>query len=398
MLSRYGLNRNLAVICSTTFVNVFFAFTWQPLLALHYRALGADDLQVGISFTLMGIARTLFAVFGGALADRYGRKMLLIIPGFAMIPLYFAMGLAKDWATLLALFVAMNMLNALAVPAFTAVIGESAEAQRVARAFSFSETSVIAGMIAGPVAGAALLGVFDIPTLIIINGVVITLTTAIRAWGLSETRHRIAHAARPNLRAALDSNVRWFLVLGTLVATSFAIAFGPFFSLLARDVWHSSEPEINLLWAAGNAACLLGIVLGRMSERWGTRRVLALGALGYGISAAAWGLATSWQWGLAPLLIAFGFSEGAFIAYQTLQTEITTKETRTSVFGVITTTTGVISGFGPTFGAWLVGLGGYALPFIAAGAMGIAAIGAMLPIRKRTREPMPQVEAVVQAE
>jgi DHA1 family tetracycline resistance protein-like MFS transporter len=183
-----------------------------------------------------------------------------------------------------------------------------------------------------------------------------------------------------------------------LLSSSFAIAFGPFFSLLARDIWHNTDAEINLIWAVGSAASMVGILLGRMSDRWGARQVFALGALGFGISTAAWGLATSWQWGLAPLLIAFGFSEGAFIAYSTLQTEITTKETRTSVFGVITTTTGMISGLAPTFGAWLVSLGGYPLPFVAAGAMSLAAIGAMWPIRKRNGEVVPRVEVAVQAE
>lgn len=398
MLSRYGLNRNLAVICGTTLVNVFFSFSWQPLLALHYRALGADDWQVGISFTLMGLARTMFAVFGGALADRYGRKVMLIIPGFSLIPLYLGMGLAREWSVLLAFYVMANVLNALAQPAYTAVVAESAAPDRVARAFSFSEFSVIAGLVAGPVAGAALLGLFDIPTLILINGAVLIATTAVRAWGIHETQHRVTQKAKPNVRAALDSNVRWFLVLGTLLSTSFAIAFGPFFALLARDVWHNTDAEINLLWAVGSAASMVGILLGRMSDRWGARRVFVLGSLGYGISTAAWGLATNWQWGLAPLLIAFGFSEGQFIAYSTLQTEITTKETRTSVFGVITTTTGFVSGFGPTMGAWLVGLGGYAMPFIAAGVMGIAAVGAMVPIRKRESAVIPKVEVAVQAE
>jgi MFS family permease len=85
-------------------------------------------------------------------------------------------------------------------------------------------------------------------------------------------------------------------------------------------------------------------------------------------------------------LIAFAFSEGLFIALMALQAEITTPETRSSVIGIITTMTGLIGGLGPTFGAWLITLGGNPLPFIAAGAMGLLAIVAVTPIRVSTTQ------------
>lgn len=92
MLSLIKSNRNLAVMTSTIAVNVLFTFTWNPLLPLHLRALGASDWELGISFTLMGIARTLFAVVGGTMADRFGRRMMLTVPQFLTAVLYLAAG------------------------------------------------------------------------------------------------------------------------------------------------------------------------------------------------------------------------------------------------------------------------------------------------------------------
>jgi MFS family permease len=118
---------------------------------------------------------------------------------------------------------------------------------------------------------------------------------------------------------------------------------------------------------------------------------------GYGISTLAWGIAPVWEWGLLPLLFAFGFSEAAWIATETLQTEITTRDTRTSVFGVITTVTGVVGGMGPTLGAWLIVLGGNPMPFLAAGVSGLLAMAAILPLRGgKVRVQLPQ--AALQAE
>lgn len=399
MFKRLGLNRNLSVMCGTIFVNVFMAFMWNPLLPLYLRALGANDWEVGVSFTLIGIARTLFAVFGGALADRYGRKRLLVAPTLATIPLYFVAGITGNWIVLVALLVGANALAALQWPAFAALVAESAGDDRVARSYSLTEFSVLAGLIGGPIAGAALLGTFDIPALILLNVPALIGTAILRAWGLQEKTHRATSSTLPKLRAAIDSNVRWFILMGALIASAFSISFGPYFAILARDAWHNSEAEINLLFAAGNCASMLGIGLGRLSDRWGARRVLVLGALGYGVSAMAWGIAPTWHWGLLPLLIAFGFSEAAFIALQTLQAEITTRETRTSVFGIIATTTGVIGGLGPTLGAWLITLGGNPMPFIAAGAMGLLAILAAWPIRKQqTASTRSEPRAAAQAE
>ncbi len=389
MLQRLGLNRNLSIICGTTVGTVFFATMWNPLLALYFRTLGANDWQIGISFTLMSIGRTFFALFGGALADRYGRKKLLVIPAFAIIPLYVIAAITGNWTVLLAMFVGSNALTALGNPAFSAIIAESSDPRRMARSYSLSEFSVLAGLIAGPITGAALLGVLNIPALIAVNAAVLIVTTSLRGWGLTETRHRIVERTAPKLRTALDSNVRWFIMLGALVSMSFALAFGPYFSILARDAWHNSEQEINLLFAAGNAASMIGILLGHLSDCWGARRVLALGMLGYGISAMAWGLAPTWQWGLVPLLIAFAFSEGAWIAMQTLQAEITTRETRTSVFGIITSATGLVGGMGPAFGAWTIALGGDPMPFLAAGAVGLLAMTAIAPIRARRAAELP---------
>ena len=311
--------------------------------------------------------------------------------------------IATMLVVLLAMFVASNAMSALMAPAFSAIIAESSSADRVARSFSLSEFSVLAGLVAGPIAGAALLGVFSIPMLILLTSAVLLLTTSARGWGLQETRRRVMRAARPRLVTAIDSNVRWYMVAGTLLTVAFSLTFGPYFAILSRDVWHNSEAEINLLFAVGNLAAMLGIILGRLSDRWGGGRVFQLGMFGFGISAIAWGIAPAWQWGLVPLLIAFGFSEAAFIGQQTLQAAITEPETRTSVFGITTTVTGVIGGLGPALGAWLIGVGGNAMPFVAAGIFGVLAVVSAWPIQVRRQTPSVETDqqrpgAPVQAE
>ncbi len=281
------MNRNLTILCTTIAVNVFVRFMWDPLLPLHLRALGANDWEVGIAFTLMTVARFFFSVVGGPLADRYGRKVMLAVPAFAMAPLYFIASAAHNWFVVVVAFILVNALNALFNPAFNALVVESSDSNQVARSYSLTEGAVLIGMIGGPIAGALLLSTFDIPALILFNGVALAITALLRAWGLRETAHATRGMALPNLRVAIDSRVRWFIVMASLITMAFTITFGPFFAILARDAWHNSGPEINLLFAAGNVAALCGIFLGRLSDRWGAHRVLVLGMLLYAVSAIA---------------------------------------------------------------------------------------------------------------
>lgn len=378
------LDRNLIIMCATMSINVLIIFTWNPLLPLHLRVLGASDWELGISFTLIGIARTLFAVVGGAMADRFGRKILLTAPHLASAFLYLLAGAVTNWVALVAILIATNALNALINPAFNAIIAESVPEDRVARAFSASEAAVLLGLILGPLAGAALVPIYNIPTLIGLYGWVLLLTAAVRYFGIVDAA-RPVRSATLKLRAAIDSRIVWYIVAFSLVQMAFGICFGPYFAILARDAWGNNASEINLLFALGSLASMLGIPFGQRADRWGKRRVAIIGLFVFGLTVAGWGIAPTWQWGLAPLVLAFFFSEGGFIAILAMQAQITTRESRASVMGIIATVSGVIAGLGPVLAAALIEWGGNAMPFIACGVMSLGAIAAVRRLEKTER-------------
>jgi MFS family permease len=386
MLRQLGLNRNLAIISATIFLNLFARFAYYALLPLHLRSLGANDLQVGAVFTALTLARNVFGVFGGALGDRVGRRAMIAVATFAMGPFLILAGLTNDWLTLSITLFLVETCGAFQYPPLNALITESATDNRVARAFSITESAVLTGFIVGPLVGAAVIDYVNIPTLIMCNGIVLMLSGIVRGIGLREPARHRASGMMPKLRAAIDANVRWYMLSNTLVVATFSIIFGPFYAIFLRDVWRNSEAEINLLWSVGSLVSLGGIILGRMSDRWGGKRVFVFSAVVYAVMMALWGIAPTWQWGLAPLLLAFLFSEAMYMSQQTLQASITSPETRASVVGVIFTTAGLIGGLGPTFGAWLATVGGLPLTFIVAGGLGFLAMVLVLPIQVRAEK------------
>jgi MFS family permease len=233
----------------------------------------------------------------------------------------------------------------------------------------------------------------SIPHLITVYGAILLFTTTARFFGIHDLGRPARAAALPKIRAALDARVGWYIVTFTLVNMAFGICFGPYFTILAHDVWKNTDSEINLLFALGSAASLLGIPFGQRADRWDTQRVVTIGLFVFAITVAAWGLAPSWQWGIAPIVLAFFFSEGAIIAVLALQGQITTRESRASVMGVIATVSGVIAGLGPVLAAGLIQWGGNAAPFIACGVMSLIAIGAARRIDKSPRVPGVGAEA-----
>src|SRR3954467_5454620 len=98
MLKRYRqLSRKTIVLSASVGLVLTAYFAWAPLIALHLRDLGANDLEVGVAFSIFTFPHYLPALFGGMLADRFGRKWIFTAPGYVLSPLYFIGGLTQDW-------------------------------------------------------------------------------------------------------------------------------------------------------------------------------------------------------------------------------------------------------------------------------------------------------------
>ena len=81
-----ALNRNVAVLSGTVFLFAGAWFSWYPILPLHLRHLGATDAQVGLAYTLMQLGYQGMQILGGLLADRFGRKRVIVWPTFVYLP------------------------------------------------------------------------------------------------------------------------------------------------------------------------------------------------------------------------------------------------------------------------------------------------------------------------
>jgi len=280
-------NRNVWVLATSVGLFIGASSTWERLLPLYLRDLGASDFQVACGYALTLMAFFVLQWVGGRLADRYGRRTLIIWPGLISSLCYFITAAVSNWVLLVAILVILNSMSALQIPAFTVMIAESTQPGRRGRAFALFRFWMTLANAAGPALGALLLQFVNIPLLMIVTGIVGIILSGVRYWGLTET---LVRREAPSGRLSLGGALVRLCLVGVAYETLTALTFrGPFISLYAADIFGYTRSQINLLFAVGPlvAGCF-SFLAGRAVDTWGSRQSLAGGALVFGILAVAW--------------------------------------------------------------------------------------------------------------
>ena len=382
----FALERNILVLAGTVFLLLTALFSWHQLLPLYLRDLGASDSQVGLAYTLMNLAFTLLQWVGGLLANRYGRKALIVIPTFAFAPLYLLAGAMTHWIALTAVMLIVNSLSALQSPSFASIIAESVPKEQQGTAFGFFEFCVGLGVAIGPALGASLLRVVNVSTLIYATGGISLICAIIRAAAIRETVSQPTLPRTNHPKHLLDSRLRWFLLAACAFYTGMAFtAHGPFISLHAKDVIHLSESQINWLFAIGSlVSTVLSLVGGRLIDRIGGRLILIVGSLGHFAILILWAFAPSLQTGLPIFALSWALMQTSFIAYSTTLAQSTLPESRTTVMGIFGTMIGIVSIIAPTMGTLLRERVNSVAPFWAALAFGLLTALIMTRVKPET--------------
>ncbi len=113
-----GLRRARIAAFIAIFVAFLDNFAILPLIAPRAEELGANSLGIGLSVAAYSLANLFLNLVGGSLADRFGRRGILLL-SLAVSPLCIA---AYGMATSLPLFLAFRILHGAAGGALTAAL------------------------------------------------------------------------------------------------------------------------------------------------------------------------------------------------------------------------------------------------------------------------------------
>jgi MFS transporter, DHA1 family, multidrug resistance protein len=294
--------RNLAVIWLAQFLSISgFAFC-MPFAPFYIQELGVHDpvkikmwVAAFAAATPMGLA--IFAPVWGAVADRYGRRLMLLRANLGAALVLYLMGLSHSVALLVGLRVLQGMLTGTVTAAQTIVASGTPE-NRSGLALGALSAAIFSGMMAGSALGGLCAEAFGYRATFAIAAGILLIAALVVLLGTSEQFDRKAGDVEreplfqwriPRLGGA------WMILLVTMAvagARQFDMAFVP---LLVQEINGSLDGAsawTGHLFAAGGVAGLLsGIVMGQLTDRLSTTRLAAGCALGAGLMMFPQGLA-----------------------------------------------------------------------------------------------------------
>ncbi len=261
-----------------------------PLFARRLSALGAGVEALSLSDLAYALTSTLAAPLMGALADRFGRRPLVLMALAMYAAAFTGYLLAPSASVFIALRALAGIFTAGLSPAIFGIIADLAPGAKRAQWISIVSGGSAFGWIAGPLLGGLLYDRwgYQVPFVLAIGLAVLVLFTAFIT--VAETRP--PQAARPalrlknlipaarNLRSALPSSL---LIFGVLMLISFGVMFAyafiePQAMFYTYDVLGWSSSQLGLAMSVYGVALMAGeLTLGSLSDRWGRRPVLVLG-------------------------------------------------------------------------------------------------------------------------
>ncbi len=172
--------RNVITISGTVALMTFSIFSWYTVLPIYLKELGAKDMQIGISYSIISVSFLLFQYPGGILSDTFGRKGLIVYPTF-VAGIFFALGyIFHNWIMLVIVATMQNVVSAIQIPAFIPLIAESVSEHKKGFAFSLLELGASGGIALGQLMGGVLLRYTTIRNLILFTAIVAFLNGIIR--------------------------------------------------------------------------------------------------------------------------------------------------------------------------------------------------------------------------
>jgi len=175
-----------------------------PFLALYLRnVLGLGYAEIGGLLALLGVLPLVVSPFGGAIADRLGRRSLflasLVLEAASLLGMAFTMR-EHLLAGVFGSGMAMSLSGAVGGPALSAYVADLATGPARTEGFTWFRIGWNLGFTIGVLSGGALIGFLGFANVGFLAGTVLVASTALLAWGLEPTpydRDRALGRPRP---------------------------------------------------------------------------------------------------------------------------------------------------------------------------------------------------------
>ncbi|WP_411503728.1 MFS transporter [Brevibacillus centrosporus] len=285
--------RNLYILCSGQFLTMSSLSCVTPFLPLYLQQMGLTDPKEVLSWTGLIYAANLVTAFlfspiWGKLADRYGRKSMLVRSGIGMAVTITLMGFVTSPLQLLILRLINGMMTGFS-PAAIAFTATNTPPERSGYALGILHASAVGGTICGPLLGSLLAVHFGFRAVFSSTGLCILLAAIIVIFWITESFEK---KERNGEKTDFVQDFRQIVArkpIGALFVSAALVraAMVGTLPLIPLYVQQLVPHQDNVVILAGVATAVMGIAnmlsapqLGKWGDRFGSERVFNLAVLG----------------------------------------------------------------------------------------------------------------------
>jgi DHA1 family multidrug resistance protein-like MFS transporter len=299
------------VVTTVALAQVAFDLT-QPFIPLYIRDLGVTDLAEAAFWSglVAGIAPLCAAVMGpfwGSMADRYGRKPMVLRALVLIAVMQFACAFVPNVYWLMVVRVIMGLFAGFTSMSMALAISVSPR-EKMAQAIGLVQAAQLAPTAIGPTIGGLISDVFGLRANFILTGVILIVPASLLFFLVHESGYG-GDGERPATPAA--SSTPRGSRFGMFALPGFAAALGILFVARFADralppvlplfLVQLETPEAQLATITGFvvsagavAAACSSMLYGRRAGSGGTRRLLIIALAGGGVFSVLLALSRGW--------------------------------------------------------------------------------------------------------
>ena len=369
--------KNLFVLSIAVFIAGIAFSEIMPFLSLYINTLGNFSHQQlnfwsGIVYSGTFIVSAVVSPWWGKLADKKGRKPMILRAGIGMSVVIACMGLVQNVWQLLLLRMLQGVFAGF-ISNSNALVATETPKTNSGQALGTIASATTAGTLLGPLVGGALTSIFSYRITFMITGGLLLLCSILVLFFVHEDDFKPVTAKKLDKTSGVIKSLRsphliFGLLLTTLIIQAANNSINPIVSLYVRQLLNDHD---NVVFISGVIAALPGIAtflvasrFGALGDKIGTHKIIVAGF----IAASIFFFLTAFvrntvELGILRFLV--GFSDAClFPQVQTMLTKNSPAAVTGRIFSWNQSAMYIGNIVGPLLGSFVSGMFNYSMVFI----------------------------------
>ncbi|MCP9368654.1 MFS transporter [Lentilactobacillus kefiri] len=263
----------------------------MPFLPLFISTMGHFPkweltLYAGLAFSGVFLSQAIVSPLWGNLADKTGRKPMLLRAAIGMTISATLTGLSPNvWFLIIIRFI-QGTFSGYINNAY-ALIASEVPTQDSGKTMGTLTTGNVGGQLVGPIIGGYLSGIFGYRLLFYMFGFMMFLASMSTLFFVKEDFTPVKKGAKTGLRDAFKGiqhkRVVWAMIISSMLIMAATTSINPIISLFVKELMHDHG---NVAFTSGVIAALPGIAtilvapsLGRLGDHIGPEKILLVGLI-----------------------------------------------------------------------------------------------------------------------